>query len=91
MGFWDRNPFVDELMPRYLNDDWNKLDFFVVLSSWLNVVVELTGIELGIEMKTLRALRVLRVLKAFKSIQGILQILGTIGAALPYSLRSNVG
>ena len=39
MGFWDRNPFVDERMPRYLNDDWNKLDFFVVLSSWLNVVV----------------------------------------------------
>ena len=87
MGFWDRNPFVDERMPRYLNDDWNKLDFFVVLSSWLNVVVELTGIELGIEMKTLRALRVLRVLKAFKSIQGIRQILGTIGAALPYSLN----
>ena len=79
MGFWDRSADVDSRVDRYLNDDWNKLDFFVVLSSWLNVLVEVTGIELGVEMKTLRALRVLRVLKAFKNIKGIRQILGTIG------------
>jgi hypothetical protein len=87
MGFWDRNPIIEDRLPKYLNDDWNKLDFFVVLSSWLNVLVEVTGIELGIEMKTLRALRIMRVLKAFKNIKGIRQILGTIGAALPYSLN----
>ena len=87
MGFWDRSADVDSRVDRYLNDDWNKLDFFVVLSSWLNVLVEVTGIELGVEMKTLRALRVLRVLKAFKNIKGIRQILGTIGQAIPYSLN----
>eukprot|EP01043_Picozoa_sp_COSAG02_P015294 COSAG02_NODE_649_length_18914_cov_30.645868_1_plen_1639_part_10 len=87
MGLWDRNPIIDDRLPKYLNDDWNKLDFFVVLSSWLNVLVEVTGLELGVEMKTLRALRILRVLKAFKNINGIRQILGTIGAALPYSLN----
>ena len=32
MGFWDRNADVDSRVDRYLNDDWNKLDFFVVLS-----------------------------------------------------------
>ena len=87
MGFWDRDVANIPRLPKYLNDDWNKLDFFVVISSWLNVVVEVTGIELGVELKSLRATRIMRVLKAFKNIKGIRQILGTIGTALPYSLN----
>lgn len=68
-----------------MNDDWNKMDFFVVISSWLNVVVEVTGIQLGVSMSSLRALRIMRVLKAFKSIEGIRVILATIAAAIPHT------
>ena len=72
-------------MPRYMNDDWNKMDFFVVISSWFNVVVEVTCIQLGVSMSSLRALRIMRVLKAFKSIEGIRVILATIAAAIPHT------
>lgn len=71
--------------PHYLNDHWNKLDAFVVFTSWVNVAVEITDYILPFSMATLRALRILRVLKAFRKIRGIRQILGTIWAALPFS------
>jgi hypothetical protein len=91
MGWWDRtgSGVAPNIMydPRYMNDPWNQLDFFVVVSSWINVLVDVTGMELPLDMSTLRALRILRVLKAFKNIQGIRQILGTIGQALPYSVN----
>lgn len=65
--------------------DWNKMDFFVVISSWVNIVVEVTGVELGVSMSSLRALRIMRVLKAFKSIEGIRVILATLAAAIPHT------
>jgi hypothetical protein len=65
--------------------DWNKMDFFVVISSWVNVIVEVTGIQLGVSMSSLRALRIMRVLKAFKSIEGIRVILATLAAAVPHT------
>ena len=85
VGFYDRKGL--EPVPRYLNDDWNKMDFFVVISSWVNVIVEVTGFELGVSMSSLRALRIMRVLKAFKSIEGIRIILATIAAALPHTIN----
>ena len=91
MGWWDRvgsgtapNITYD---PCYMNDDWNKLDFFVVLSSWVNIVVEVTGIELGVSLSSLRALRIMRMLKAFKSIEGIRVILATVAAAMPHTIN----
>ena len=72
---------------QYLNDAWNKLDFVVVISSWVNVIVEATGIQLGIEVSTLRALRVLRVLRSLKFFSGIKTILNVIAQAMPYSLN----
>ena len=85
LGFWDRKG--TDPTPRYLNNAWNKMDFFVVVSSWLNIVVEATGLQLGIDMNSLRALRILRVLKAFKSIEGIRVILATIAAAIPHTIN----
>ena len=85
LGFYDRKG--TEPVPRYMNDDWNKMDFFVVISSWLNIIVEFTGIELGVSMSSLRALRIMRVLKAFKSIEGIRVILATIAAAIPHTVN----
>jgi hypothetical protein len=90
MGFWDRKGEGTApntvYRPCYLNDDWNKLDFFVVISSWVNVVVEYVG-TINVDLSTLRALRILRVLKAFKKIEGIRQILATIAQAIPYSIN----
>ena len=85
LGFWDRKG--TDPAPRYLNNAWNKMDFFVVVSSWLNIVVEATGLQLGIDMNSLRALRIMRVLKAFKSIEGIRVILATIAAAIPHTVN----
>ena len=84
LGFYQLDSDPDAI-PKYLNDSWNKLDFFVVISSWVNVVVEVTGVDIGLDMKTFRALRILRVLKAFKSIDGIRVILATIGASIPHT------
>ena len=71
MGFYNpkynSNPKFSEGQLKYLNDSWNKLDFAVVLSSWLNVLVEATGMKLPIELSTLRALRVLRVLRSLRT------------------------
>jgi hypothetical protein len=91
MGWWDRKgrghaPNV-VYEPRYMNDPWNKLDFLVVVSSLLNVAVELAQLSLPFSMSTLRALRILRVLKALKRGQGVRQILSTIAQAMPYSLN----
>lgn len=61
------------------------MDFFVVISSWVNIAVEVTGVELGVSMSSLRALRIMRVLKAFKSIEGIRVILATLAAAMPHT------
>eukprot|EP01052_Picozoa_sp_SAG31_P010413 SAG31_NODE_570_length_14016_cov_10.573543_4_plen_2093_part_00 len=84
LGFYDKTG--NDPIPKYMNDSWNKMDFFVVISSWLNIIVEFTGIELGVSMASLRALRILRVLKAFKSIDGIRIILATISAAIPHTI-----
>ena len=72
----------------YLDDAWNKLDFIVVLSSWVNILVELFDFDLGIEVSTLRALRILRVLRSLKFSQGIKTIMTTIADAMP--LAANV-
>lgn len=85
LGFYDPNG--TEPVPRYLNDSWNQMDFFVVITSWLNIVVEATGLQLGVDMSSLRALRIMRVLKAFKSIEGIRLILATIAAAIPHTVN----
>eukprot|EP01043_Picozoa_sp_COSAG02_P028368 COSAG02_NODE_1716_length_11210_cov_24.482495_1_plen_241_part_00 len=85
LGFYDRKG--TDPAPRYLNNAWNKMDFFVVVSSWLNIIVEATGLQLGIDMNSLRALRIMRVLKAFKSIEGIRLILATIAAAIPHTIN----
>ena len=83
-GLWP-----DEGNYAYLCDAWNKLDFVVVISSWVNVLVELTGMDIGIEVSTLRALRIMRVLRSLRFFAGIKTILSTIGEAIPYSVSGN--
>eukprot|EP01052_Picozoa_sp_SAG31_P009470 SAG31_NODE_498_length_14861_cov_3.405026_1_plen_440_part_00 len=66
----------------YLDDAWNRLDFVVVVSSWVNIFVEFFDFDLGIEVSTLRALRILRVLRSLRFFSGIKTILSTIYDAL---------
>ena len=63
----------------YISDSWNRLDFVVVIVSWLSVLVEALDLELPIKVSTLRALRILRVLKSLKFLKGIGVILVTLG------------
>ena len=84
---WNSNPKFSEGPQKYLNDSWNKLDFAVVISSWLNVLVEATGMKLPIELSTLRALRVLRVLRSLRMFSGIKTILAVVAQAMPYSVN----
>jgi hypothetical protein len=64
-------------------DAWNKLDFIVVFSSWINIAVELFDFDLGIEVSTLRALRILRVLRSLRFLQGIKTIMAIVAQAIP--------
>ena len=56
----------------YFDDAFNKLDFFVVLTGWLDVA------ELGMDFSALRALRVLRPMRLVKYFKGIQAIIGAI-------------
>jgi voltage-dependent calcium channel T type alpha-1G len=51
----------------YLKSGWNILDFVIVLTSFIEIALELQEIK-GINMKALRMLRLLRPLKAMKTI-----------------------
>jgi len=56
----------------YFNDTFNCLDFFVVLTGWLDVA------EVGMDFSALRALRVLRPMRLVKYFKGIQAIIGAI-------------
>lgn len=45
LGFYDRRGTAPA--PMYLNNPWNKMDFFVVITSWLNIIVEATGARIS--------------------------------------------
>ena len=63
----------------YISGGWNRLDFVVVVVSWLSVLVEALDLKLPIKVSTLRALRILRVLKSLKFLKGVGVILTTLG------------
>jgi hypothetical protein len=68
-------------LPSYLSDGWNRLDFVVVIISWVSVLVEALELELPIKVSTLRALRIMRVLKSLRFFTGIKMILVTLARA----------
>ena len=61
----------------YLRDNWNILDFIVVLFGYLNYLPNIKSITV------IRALRVLRPLRAIKSIPGMRIVIESILSALP--------
>ena len=65
----------------YLRNAWNILDFVVVMSIWVGVVVHLVGIEGDTNISYLRTLRALRPLRSLRFFSGIRVIMSSLAAA----------
>jgi hypothetical protein len=68
----------------YLSDGWNALDFFVVLTSWPTLILEVAEVQLPIKTSSLRALRVMRVMRSMRFFSGIRMIIGTLAKAFAW-------
>ena len=66
----------------YLSDAWNRLDFFVVITSWATVILEAAEVALPFKTSSLRALRVMRVLRSMRFFSGIKTILSVLGQSV---------
>ena len=68
----------------YLSDQWNWLDFFVVMGSMINDLLPffLNGSSGGSAIKTLRSVRLLRPLKLLRSIPSIRILISTVLASI---------
>ena len=63
---------------KYFDDGFNTFDCVVVMSSLMEIVVDLFHISLGVNTSLLRALRLLRILKLIKSWDALRRILEMI-------------
>lgn len=69
----------------YLRDAWNILDFVIVASSFVPLIM---GGGSGVNLSSLRSLRVLRPLRTISTIKALKKILQTLFAALPNLMNS---
>jgi len=74
----------------YFSDAWNCFDFFIVMSSIVDLIFELMdgGVQLDF-LKLLRVFRALRMLRLVKRAKGLQQMLRTLAMAMPAFI--NVG
>ena len=72
----------EETEKAYLSTAWNRLDFFVVVTSWVSIVVDVLNVETVIKTSTLRALRILRVVKSLRFFAGIQTIIHTLAGSI---------
>jgi hypothetical protein len=63
----------------YLKDQWNLLDFFIVISSWFSSLS--TGSKLNVS--SMRTFRVLRPLKTISSVKGLKVLMTAVFSAIP--------
>jgi hypothetical protein len=68
----------------YLRDPWNLLDFIIVTSGYLPLVMQGNS---GVNLSGLRSLRVLRPLKTVTAIKKLRSLIVTIFSAIPYLLE----
>jgi hypothetical protein len=66
----------------YLSDSWNRLDCFVVITSWATFILEQAKVDLPFKTSSLRALRVMRVLRSMRFFSGIRIILAVLGQSV---------
>ena len=67
----------------YLQDYFNILDFFIIMSAYLSMMQSDKSKEGGIQLSSLRAFRVLKPLRAVNNIPGLRLIMSSILSALP--------
>lgn len=68
----------------YLRDPWNRLDFIIVSSGYIPLIVPGNS---GINLSGLRSLRVLRPLKTVTTVKKLRSLILTIFSAIPYLLE----
>ena len=64
----------------YIKDPWNVLDFVIVVSAYIPIILQGSS---KINLSALRSLRVLRPLRAISSIQALKEILEALFSAIP--------
>jgi hypothetical protein len=67
----------------YLRDQWNVLDFIVVTTSWLPLLLSLLGIELAGNMQAIRSFRLLRPLRTVSRFPTLKKLVVAILLAIP--------
>ena len=74
-------------MNPYIKNTWNKLDFFVVMSSLVEVIMPILnggdGNESLKSLKALRALRALRPLRMVSKNEGMKLVVGALMTSIP--------
>eukprot|EP00960_Hanusia_phi_P032705 750013-Hanusia_phi.AAC.1 len=74
---------------RYFKNGWNKFDFFIVMISFIGIMIDNAGAALGFNptiLRILRIFRIFRILRAFrifKALKGLQAIVATLGNSLP--------
>lgn len=86
-GREDDNSEVSRLP--YLRRSWQRLDFICIVSYWLHVGLDLSGLEERYHIYIFRALSTLRIIRLLNITRGMSTILQTIKLAAP--LLANVG
>ena len=67
----------------YLRDQWNVLDFIVVTTSWLPLLLSLLGIELAGNMQAIRSFRLLRPLRTVSRFPTLKKLVVAVLLAIP--------
>eukprot|EP00039_Didymoeca_costata_P023887 m.8605 g.8605 ORF g.8605 m.8605 type:complete len:2172 (+) comp3929_c0_seq1:301-6816(+) len=73
----------------YLRDPWNILDFVIVLSGYIDIIVRQAFDFGGADLKALRALRVLRSLRVIQGVPSLQHVMESIMLSIPH--LNNVG
>ena len=67
----------------YLKNFYNMLDFIIMLSSWIFLILEGFGLEEPFRLGSLRALRLILCLRHLRGVSSLIAVMQTIGESLP--------
>ena len=68
-----------------LRDPWGRLDFFVIMTTWVSYIIEWSGYTWLVKTSMLRSLRVLRILHSIQYFKAIRAILTSLQHSVEYS------
>ena len=67
----------------YLRDTWNIIDFFIVITSIIEIFASVLSVNAKINLKALRNMRVLRPLKTINAIPSMRRLVATLISSIP--------